>query len=762
MPDPGVVSAAPHRSSESPGCSKLAPIVLLAAVTLSGWMHPAPLLGTPTITYIQSNYAEPQSPQSSVGVAFSSAQNAGDLNVIVVGWADTTATVNGVRDTLGNTYLRAIGPTQLSGTLSQSIYYAKNIKAGTNAVTVTFSTAAVYPDIRIFEYRGADPNNPVDVTAAGSSTSSSSSSTGYATTTAASDLIFGANRVGIGMTTGPGSGFIQRQLTPTDGDIAEDETAATTGKYKATAYLNSTSNWVMQMVAFRAAPSISSISYMQGNYAEPPSAQTVTVPFATAQTAGDLNVIVVGWADTTATVSAVADHSGNSYALAVGPTSLNGSLSQSIYYAKKITAAAAGANAVTVTFSTTAAYPDIRIFEYSGADQANPVDVTAAGSSTSSSLSATSFVTTTAASDLIFGANRVGIGMTTGPGSGFIQRQLTPTDGDIAEDETAATTGSYRATAYLNTASNWIMQMVAFRAPSATASDSSLAASPTSVNFGSVTVDANSSKTVNLTNTGAVSVTVSQGTATESGFSISGLSLPLTLAPSQSASFTASFSPAAAGSFSGSISIISTASNSPMTIPLSGTGATQTISALSASPGSLSFGNVTVSSRSTLPVVVTNTGNTSVTVSQATTTGAGFSSSGPSLPFTLAAGQNASFSVTFGPTAAGSATGSLSIVSNATNSPTVSSLSGMGVNQHTVTLTWVASTSPNITGYDVYRGDASGGPYTKLDSSPVTGTAYTDTTVEAGQTYYYVTTAVNSQGVQSSDSNQATAVVPSP
>jgi hypothetical protein len=82
---------------------------------------------------------------------------------------------------------------------------------------------------------------------------------------------------------------------------------------------------------------------------------------------------------------------------------------------------------------------------------------------------------------------------------------------------------------------------------------------------------------------------------------------------------------------------------------------------------------------------------------------------------------------------------------------------------HTVTLTWSASTSSNVIGYNVYRGTQSGGPYTKLTTaSLVSGTSYTDTTVLAGQTYYYVTTAVNNSNVESAYSNQAQAVVPTP
>jgi hypothetical protein len=203
-----------------------------------------------SIKYVQGNYATPLTPQATVNVTFNSTQAAGDLNVVVVGWNDTTAVVNTVTDSSGNTYALAIGPT-LNTNLSQSIYYAKNIAAaggGANTVTVTFSTAAVYPDIRIVEYSGVDPNNPVDVTA-GSSGTNTTTSSGSATTTNPTDLIIGANTVWT-TTTGPGSGFTQRLLTP-DGDIAEDKMVKATGSYNATVPLNQSGPWVMQMVAFR-------------------------------------------------------------------------------------------------------------------------------------------------------------------------------------------------------------------------------------------------------------------------------------------------------------------------------------------------------------------------------------------------------------------------------------------------------------------------------------------------------------------------------
>jgi len=257
--------------ANNPCYEKFMRMTVLVAVALTCGLLPRTLSAASTITYVQGNYATPQSPQTTVNVTYTAAQAVGDLNVVVVGWNDSTATVTSVRDSKGNVYSRAVGPTVLSGALSQSIYFAKNIAAataGSNIVTVTFSSAAVYPDIRILEYKGADPNNPVDVFAAGSGNSTSSNS-GSATTTTATDLIFGANTVTT--TSGTGSGFTRRILTSPDGDIAEDKMVTAIGSYNATAPVTPVGQWIMQMVAFRTGPNFTitaspaSLTIVQGN-----------------------------------------------------------------------------------------------------------------------------------------------------------------------------------------------------------------------------------------------------------------------------------------------------------------------------------------------------------------------------------------------------------------------------------------------------------------------------------------------------------------
>ena len=77
-----------------------------------------------------------------------------------------------------------------------------------------------------------------------------------------------------------------------------------------------------------------------------------------------------------------------------------------------------------------------------------------------------------------------------------------------------------------------------------------------------------------------------------------------------------------------------------------------------------------------------------------------------------------------------------------------------------VSLAWTASTSQNVVGYNAYRSLTSGGPYTKLNANLIANTSYVDQTVQSGITYYYVTTAVDSQGLESVYSDEAAATVP--
>ena len=469
------------------------------------------------------------------------------------------------------------------------------------------------------------------------------------------------------------------------------------------------------------------ISYVQGNYSTPQSPQTaVAVTFAAAQSSGDLNIVVVGWNDSTATVKSVTDRAGNGYTLAVGPTVISGVASQSIYYATNIAAAAAGANTVTVTFSVAAISADIRILEYNGVATINALDVTAAQSGNSATSSSGS-ANTTGTTDLIFGANLV-ISLTSGPGSGFTERLLTSPDGDIAEDHVVTTIGSYSATAPVSPANSWIMQMVAFKAA------------------GSISAcDLNADGSINILDV-QLATDMDLGTGTCS----------------------------APGLYCNPI-FVQNVQNTALGQPCS-------LTVLGAIPSSVNFGSVVVGSTGTQSATLTVTGSGTTTISQVTATPATFTISGLSLPITLSSGNSATFNVSFTPVATGAASGNIAVVtagtSNALNSPFRLPVSGSGVSfvPHSVSVSWNASTSSNVASYNVYRITSSSStapstPYpslvsklaaTSICSATTNVCGYTDSTVSAGTSYWYYATAVNTSNSESSPSNTAQAVVPSP
>jgi hypothetical protein len=269
------------------------------------------------------------------------------------------------------------------------------------------------------------------------------------------------------------------------------------------------------------------------------------------------------------------------------------------------------------------------------------------------------------------------------------------------------------------------------------------------------------SQTIRLNNTGNDSVTISRANVSGSGFKIAGLNVPTVIPSGKSATFNAMFTPTSSGSTAGSVSLISDAPNSPLTISLSGTGVAAT-RLLGANPLSLNFGMVHVDSTSALSVTLTNRGNSDVTISKVAVSGAGFSHGGAAAGTILGPDQSTTLRVAFAPVSAGIVHGDIVVTSNAATSPVTISLSGDAVkpSPHSVALTWSASKSSGVVGYNVYRGTTSGGPYTKLTPSAVPETQYTDTSVEAGRIYYYVVTSVESSGVESSHSNQASATIP--
>jgi Abnormal spindle-like microcephaly-assoc'd, ASPM-SPD-2-Hydin/CARDB len=285
---------------------------------------------------------------------------------------------------------------------------------------------------------------------------------------------------------------------------------------------------------------------------------------------------------------------------------------------------------------------------------------------------------------------------------------------------------------------------------------------PSSITFNNVVVGQKSSQTVQISNTGNATLNVTSISLTGSGFSLSPITVPFQVASGASMNFTVTFTASSTTSASATLTITSDAPGSPLSVAVQGTGQSASAS-WQMSPSSITFPNTTVQTAQTQNASIKNNGNVAVTISAVNLTGAAFSTTGLSSGMTLSAGQQLNFQVSFTPTVTGSATGSLSVSSGASPSALTMSLSGSGVNaatQHTVTLTWSASTGAS--GYHIYRSTVSGGPYSMLNPTLDAQTSYTDATVQSGATYFYVATSVDSSGSESAYSNEASAVIPNP
>ena len=304
-----------------------------------------------------------------------------------------------------------------------------------------------------------------------------------------------------------------------------------------------------------------------------------------------------------------------------------------------------------------------------------------------------------------------------------------------------------------------------------TATAGILTLNPRSITFGSVTVGQTSPILLStFTNTGNALLTITSNPMSAGDFSWGGTGTCnySTLAPGSSCTMSAKFTPTATGTRTATITIYSTASNSTVTLPLSGIGTTTTTTAgtLGVSPATLVLGSVVVGTSGNASGTLT-AGGSSVTVSAVSSSNSAFTVGGLSLPVTIPAGSSAAFTITFSPRTTGAVTAALTFTSNAQSSTTVATLTGTGTAApvHSVNLSWSASTSSNVSGYNIYRAAYASacGSFSKINPSLNTGTLYTDSAVVDGATYCYATTAVNTSNEESGYSNVVSNVqVPAP
>lgn len=291
----------------------------------------------------------------------------------------------------------------------------------------------------------------------------------------------------------------------------------------------------------------------------------------------------------------------------------------------------------------------------------------------------------------------------------------------------------------------------------------SLAASPSLAAFGSVPVGQNASSLISVTNSGPTSMQITQVSVAGQTFSVSGVGdLPATIGAGSTYQFNVIFSPQAVGAAAGQLKIASNAASNAMVIGLNGVGTSGP--PLSTNSNSIAFGSVPLNTVATQPITLSS-GSTAVSITAATVAGTGFSLPQSAFPISLSAGQATTLNVQFAPMTAGPVTGTLTIMSTSVTAPTtVVSLSGTGITggSYQVNLSWDAPSNSQdpVAGYNVYRSPSGASSYQELNSSIVTGTTYTDSTAQTGQSYDYVVESADVSGVESSPSNTASAEVP--
>lgn len=211
-----------------------------------------------------------------------------------------------------------------------------------------------------------------------------------------------------------------------------------------------------------------------------------------------------------------------------------------------------------------------------------------------------------------------------------------------------------------------------------------LGASPVSLAFGNVTVGQTPMLNLQLTNQGTTNLVIDATTITgtdtaqfSDNFNDAG---NITLAAGTSTTVIVTFAPTTVGSKSATLSIAHSGTNTPLQVPLGGSGAS--LPTLGVAPQSLSFGNETVGQSGTLTLQLTSRGTVSLIVDSTTISGSEASQFSDNFNdaanVTLAAGASTTIVVTFAPTSRGNKDATLSIAHSGSNTPVQVSLSGRG------------------------------------------------------------------------------------
>ncbi len=709
----------------------LSGFLVIIAVILTECASPTMAISaTSAASFVQQAASAAHGNPSSSTVTFPANTLASDVLLVAFDYTNG-ATPSAVTDSQGNSFTLVRTPLTTPGGAVGSVYYAKNIKGGADTVTVTLSATSSYLEVYLCEYSGINPTSPID-TQAGATGTAGTVSSGNATTTTAGDIIYGFCVADWACTAG--SGFTARSTL--DSNLVEDMTAGNPGQYAATGA--ATNGWSMLMVALRPA----------GTAVPPPTISSPTTATGTVGTPFSYQITA-----TNAPTSFNA--TGLPQGLSVNSTTglISGTPASAATSTVTLSATnASGTGTATLTIAISASTPPSFVQQAAGAAHGSPNSL------------AVSFPANTLAGDVLLvafdytnGATPSAITDSQGNSFTSVRTPLTTPGGAVGSVYYAKNIkgGADTVTVTLSATSSYLE--VYFSEYSGI--------NPTSP------IDTQAGATGNAG-------TVSSGAATTTttgdiiyGFCVadwactagSGFTARSTLNSNLVEDMTAG-SPgqyAATGTATNGWSMLMVALKPNSAAPA---GSQQSPSAaVSLSTTSLTFGSIAVGLTSTLQTLtVTNTGSVTLSIGGISLTGANPTdfSEVTTCGTSLAIGNSCTVVVLFTPLISGNLSASLSVADNAPGSPQSVSLSGAG--GHDVVLTWTASSTPGVPGYYVYRGTASGKQSTTpLNSTPIAGTFYADSNVTAGQAYYYVLTAVGSNGTTlSAQSSEVSATVP--
>jgi hypothetical protein len=694
---------------------------------------------------------------TSATLAFNSNTTAGNWIGICIraGAGNETFTVT---DSNGNTYHQAI---QFNGTGNDNtfgIFYAENIAGGPNTIKVS-DTAWATLRFTILEYSGVATSGSLDVAAAAEGDSASPNS-GNVVTTARGDLLLGVTVTANPATFTAVSSYAIEQSVPAEPKtklIAEDQIQTTAGTASASATLGAADVWGAELAAFKAAAAATTaarptISPASGSYTSP---RTVTMSCSTpgstiyyttngtTPTSGS-TFYKTGFSQTIpATLEAICEASGYT----------NSAVATNVYTSPgpwtHVMGSATIGNSVNGT-TCTATLPS------------NPPT----GSTVKFGLVAWNSGGPTPTLTSIQDANGNSYMLT--PGSPSNTQYATSGEAWIGyilsapPNALAAITATFSSSIYHANCFADVAQVASGYTPVFDGDTAGSGTTGTAINTPSFT-PATSQEDVYVVgiNTNFISAAGSPWATNAPIYPASGYST-MGAATGWVENQTSTVNPNMTGNSSGAWDTIIAAFKAAASGSVGGSGSSPSGNqgGLSASTLTVNFGNVNIGSSGSRTITLTDSGTANVTVSNVSLFGPGIEASGVYVGLVLTPGQTATLNVTFAPAATGSTSGSITVASNAANSLMSIAVSGAGVQpvSHSVDLVWTATTG--VVGYNVYRGSASGGPYTTLTNAPIATTSFTDTNVQSGQTYYYAVTSLNSAGGQSTFSNPASATIP--